>query len=105
MRIRPLRGYRYAQIGRDLSRVVAPPYDQIDSDTQRRLYEMHPSNIVRVTYPMEAPDKYRRAREALDRGLAEGVWQRDLEPAIYPYHQTYRIGGETVTRMGFVALG
>ena len=27
------------------------------------------------------------------------------EPAIYPYHQTYTVGGQRVTRRGFVALG
>jgi uncharacterized protein (DUF1015 family) len=105
MKIDPFRGYRYARVGRDVSAVVAPPYDQISPETQRRLHDMHEANIVRVTYPIEAPDKYRRAREALDRGLADGVWQREAEPAIYPYHQTYRVGGQTVTRMGFVALG
>ncbi|MBI2203296.1 MAG: DUF1015 domain-containing protein [Candidatus Rokubacteria bacterium] len=105
MRIQPFHGYRYANVGRDVSSVVAPPYDQIGPATQERLYQMSPWNVVRVTYPKDEADKYRRARETLDRLLAEGVWQRDDRPAIYPYHQTYRVGGETVTRMGFVALG
>jgi len=33
------------------------------------------------------------------------VWARDEAPAIYPYTQTYRVGGQEVTRAGFVALG
>jgi len=106
MEIRPLRAYRYAgSQSRDISAVVAPPYDQISPEMQDRLYRMSPHNIVRVTYPKDAADKYRDARDVLDGWLADGVWERDERPAIYPYHQTYAVGGHSVTRMGFVALG
>jgi uncharacterized protein (DUF1015 family) len=112
VRVRAFRGYRYG-IGRerDLTKVVAPPYDQISPETQERLYALSPDNIVRVSYPRDAPapdesaDKYRRAHETLDRWLAEGLWAREEQPAIYPYTQTYRAGGHEVTRVGFVALG
>src|SRR5215475_14581411 len=100
MRIKPVRGYRYG-IARqhDLTKVVAPPYDQISDATQDRLYAMSPDNIVRVTYPREAPepaetaDKCLRARETLDRWMAEGLWAREEWPVIYPYTQMYRVGG------------
>jgi uncharacterized protein (DUF1015 family) len=106
MEIRPFRGYRYAgSAERDISVVVAPPYDQISPETQDRLYAMSPHNIVRVTYPKDAADKYRDAREALDGWLADFVWAREEWPAIYPYHQTYTVDGRPVTRAGFVALG
>lgn len=106
MEIRPLRGYRYAgNAARDVSAVVAPPYDQISPEAQDRLHAMSPHNIVRVTYPMDEGDKYRTARGVLDGWLADGVWRRDDRPAIYPYHQTYTVGGQTVTRTGFIALG
>jgi uncharacterized protein (DUF1015 family) len=107
MRIEPLRGYRYAIGERDLSKVVAPPYDQISPETQDRLYGMHPRNIVRVSFPKDEPgaDRYAHARAVLDAWLAEGVFAREDRPAIYPYHQTYRVGSETITRRGFVGLG
>src|SRR5438093_5428155 len=106
MEIKPLRGYRYAgDTARDISTVVAPPYDQISAAIQGRLYALSPHNIVRVTYPREAADKYRGARGELDAWLAAGVWRRDERPAIYPYHQTYSVDGQSVTRMGFIALG
>ena len=56
MKIAPFRGYRY-RIGevRDVSAVVAPPYDQIGPETQARLYAMSPDNIVRVTLGREEP--------------------------------------------------
>jgi uncharacterized protein (DUF1015 family) len=106
MEIRPVRGYRYAgDATRDVSAVVAPPYDQISDATQARLYAMHPHNIVRVTYPKDGPDKYRGARAVLEAWLAAGVWRCDERPAIYPYHQTYTVEGRSVTRAGFIALG
>ncbi len=106
MEIRPLLGYRYAgDSRRDISPVVAPPYDQISPESQDRLYAMSPHNIVRVSYPRDAADKYHAARQVLDRWLAEGVWRADAEPAIYPYDQMYAVGERSVTRTGFVALG
>jgi uncharacterized protein (DUF1015 family) len=105
MRISAFHGYRYAARGRDLSHLIAPPYDQISPETQQRLYDMDPHNVVRVTYPKDTADKYQQARRVLDQWMADGVWQREAAPAIYPYHQTYRVGGDTVTRMGFIALG
>ena len=109
MRVRPLRGYRFAiDRERDISKVVAPPYDQISPEQQETLYAMSPANIVRVSYPRDeagVDDKYARARATLDRWLAEGLWEREGAPAVYPYQQTYRVGGREVTRVGLVALG
>jgi uncharacterized protein (DUF1015 family) len=87
--------------------VVAPPYDQIDAATQARLYAMSPDNIVRASYALDeaAVDRYQAARRTLDAWLAAGAWRRDPRPALYPYHQTYAVGGRPVTRQGFVALG
>ena len=87
--------------------MVAPPYDQISPEMQDRLYAMSADNIVRATFARDEPgvDRYEQARIALDRWIAAGTWARDAEPAIYPYHQTYTVGGERVTRRGFVALG
>jgi uncharacterized protein (DUF1015 family) len=112
MRIAPFKGYRFGiDRVRDVSPVVAPPYDQISPETQDRLYAMHPYNIVRVSYPKddpapgEAADKYDRAAATLDGWLREGWWERDDRESIYPYTQTYRVGGREVTRSGFIALG
>ena len=112
MKLRPFRGYRYnAAKVPDLSRVVAPPYDQIDPETRDSLHALHPWNFVRITLGRPQPgdvgegDRHRRAREHLGRWLAEEILVRDPEPAVYPYLTTYRAGGETLSRMGLIALG
>jgi uncharacterized protein (DUF1015 family) len=104
VKIKPFPGYRYAT-GGDLTDVVAPPYDQISPETREQLYARSPRNVVRVTFPREEPDQYRQAGQTLGRWIADGVFVREERPAIYPYHQTYVVGGQTVTRRGFVALG
>jgi uncharacterized protein (DUF1015 family) len=110
MRIEPFKGYRFGiDRVRDVSQVVAPPYDQISPEIQDRLYAMDPYNIVRVSYPKDEPgtgetaDKYQRAGETLHRWLREGRWERDDRESIYPYTQTYQVGGREVTRSGFIA--
>jgi uncharacterized protein (DUF1015 family) len=112
MVITPVAGYRYA-IGRerDVTKLVAPPYDQITPAMQEVLYALSPANIVRVSYPADQPgpgetaDKYVRAHETLQSWLREGLWAREDQPAIYPYTQTYRVAGQEITRTGFIALG
>src|SRR5215472_14903856 len=102
MKIKAFRGYRYG-IGRDfdLTKVVAPPYDQITPAMQQALLALSPDNVVRVTLPQEQPGDragaaYGRASQVLDRWLAEGVWAREEVPAIYPYHQVYTVGDAVV---------
>lgn len=108
MKIKPFRGYRYGlESAYDITKVVAPPYDQIGPETQAQLYAMSPYNIVRATLPRNEPgrDRYQQARELLDAWRAEGAWVPEERPAIYPYEQTYTVGGRPVTRLGFIALG
>ncbi|MFV2066478.1 MAG: DUF1015 family protein, partial [Pirellulales bacterium] len=47
--IQALRGIRYdlGHVG-NLSDVVAPPYDVIDSELRDELYKRHPANVVRL---------------------------------------------------------
>jgi uncharacterized protein (DUF1015 family) len=112
VKIRPFRGYRYNPVKvPDLSRVVAPPYDQIDPDTREALHALHAWNFVRVTLGRPEPgdagdaDRHRRARGCLDQWIAEQVLIRDPEPALYPCLTTYQVGGETLSRTGLIALG
>jgi len=108
MNIRAFRGYRHrARRTRDVSAFVAPPYDQISPELQDRLYAMHRDNIVRLTLARDEPgsDRYERSRQVLDRWLADGVWVPEDVPAVYPYHQTYVVEGQAVTRRGVIALG
>ena len=105
--IAPFRGIRY-NLKRivDPSEVVAPPYDVITKEEQDLLYAENPYNIVRLILAREeqGKDRYTIAGETFRRWMKEGILVRDEKPAIYPYYQTYRVGGVEKTRKGFIAL-
>src|SRR5262245_25075954 len=108
--IQPFRGVRYdiARVGA-MSDVVAPPYDVIDSSLQDRLYQMSPYNIVRLELNREeagdndTQNRYSRAARFLKDWTREGILRPDDHPALYVYHQTFEVEGQTHTRKGFLA--
>lgn len=108
--IRPLRGVRYdlAQVG-TLSDVVAPPYDVIGPELQEQLYQASPFNVIRLELNREeagdAPgqDRYARAAKFLKDWRKQGVLRDENDPALYVYHQTFEVEGQTYTRKGFLA--
>ncbi len=108
----PFRGYRYnPEIVGDLSAVVSPPYDRVDPETQERLYDRSPHNIVRIIKGKresgdgDAENVYTRAATTLAQWIRGKVLVRDPEPGLYVYHQEYSFGGERLTRKGVIALG
>ena len=107
--IQPLPGIRYdlGHVG-SLSNVIAPPYDVIDSDLQRALYDKHPANVVRLILNRDEPNddeehnRYTRAARLMRNWLREGVLFAEAQPAIYVYHQVFTEAGTTYTRRGFM---
>ena len=108
--IRPFRGIRYdmAQVGA-LSDVVAPPYDVIGPVLQDRLYDASPYNVIRLELNREEPgdnaesNRYTRAAQFLKEWQRKGALREDPQPALYLYHQTFEVEGQTFTRKGFIA--
>jgi uncharacterized protein (DUF1015 family) len=92
--------------------VAAPPYDVLSSDEARVLAAGHPLSFLHIskaeidlapgTDPTD-PAVYAKARENLDRLVAEGVLRRDPKPCYYVYRlemgdhvQTGLVGGGSV---------
>ena len=109
--IQAFRGIRYnlGHIG-SLSDVIAPPYDVIDPELQKELYDKHPCNVVRLILNRiepgdddEANNRYTRAKRFLTNWQSEGVLFTEADPAIYVYHQVFTAEGQTYTRRGFMA--
>ncbi len=88
----PFQGTLYDQtlVG-SIKDVVAPPYDIIDAEGQKRLHERHPRNIIRLELGLDqtgdglAHNRYTRAAATLQTWLNEGILKRDARPAVY-YH-------------------
>ncbi len=108
--IQPFRGIRYdlGQVG-CLSDVVAPPYDVISPEEQDRLYEKHPTNVVRLILNRAEPgddpqvDPYRRAGQFFRDWQRQGVLFTEPDPALYVYEQEFTYQGESYRRRGFLA--
>jgi len=108
----PFRGYRFdpEKVGA-ISDVVTPPYDRVSPDVQAACYARSPHNIVRIIKGKAEPgdddanNVYTRAAGFLHAWIDEGILVRDVEPALYAYHQAYSFDGRRLTRKGVVALG
>lgn len=88
--------------------VAAPPYDVMNTAEARQMVAGRPWSFLHISRPeVDLPEGidpydpavYARARENLDRMLAEGVLIRD--PA--PCYQAYRLTMGTHTQLGLVA--
>ena len=107
--VQAFHGLRYdlGHVG-SLSDVVAPPYDVIDAELQRQLYDRHPCNVVRLILNREEPgdnadnNRYTRAAGFLRSWLREGVLQKDTQAAIYAYHQVFSEDDVQYCRRGFM---
>lgn len=104
--IKPFKGILFNKgiIG-DMETVVAPPYDVISDEEQKRLLKENKFNVVRLILPQGSlASKYARASEAFNSWLEKGILIRDIEPAIYIYEQEYRVKNKQRKRLGFIAL-
>jgi uncharacterized protein (DUF1015 family) len=105
IRITPFRGVFYNQKKfRDLSKLIAPPYDVISKEEQEKLYKKSPHNFIRLELSQE-PDSYPAVAELLNEWLATGIFERDGSPAIYFLSHRFKLkSGEQKIRQGFFAL-
>lgn len=108
--IRPFRALRYNKsIVKDISKVIAPPYDIIPPKLQDELYKKHPNNVIRLILGKikktdDAGDnRYNRAAKFLNEWIEDGILVREKKPAIYIYTQRYKYGGKVINRFGFMA--
>ncbi len=102
---RPFRALRYdpARVG-DLARVVAPPYDVIDTSARDALYARSEFNAVRLILAREE-DRYAAAAQRLADWEARGVLVEDPTPAFYGYAQDFSLdGGEPRRRFGIIGV-
>jgi uncharacterized protein (DUF1015 family) len=110
--IQPFRALRYDLQRVTASQVVTQPYDKITPAMQARYYAASPYNLIRIILGRrESEDNatnnvYTRAAAFGQQWRADGIFQRDSEPSIYVYSQTFTApSGSKFERRGFIALG
>ena len=105
IRIAPFRALCYSHKKvKDLSKVIAPPYDVISKDEQDKLYKKSAYNFVRLDLNQDA-DSYNAVAQLFDEWQNQGVLERDETPAIYFCAHRFKLNsGEQKSRLGFFAL-
>jgi uncharacterized protein (DUF1015 family) len=108
--IRPVAGIRYTtDNSRDISALLAPPYDIIDDHGKAELLGRSPKNFVKIDLPHMPPKSagppavYEACATQLKQWLADGTMVHDRMPAVYAYHQIYHHNGTRYVRKMFFA--
>lgn len=107
----PFKGTRYnSEKIKNLSEVVAPPYDVISKEEQEHFYNSQPYNIIRLLLGKDLPgdnekeNKYTRAAHFLKDWQNDNFLRKDEESSIYIYMQEFSVEGKVKRRIGFLAL-
>ncbi|HEY7414497.1 MAG TPA: DUF1015 domain-containing protein [Ktedonobacteraceae bacterium] len=108
--VQPFRGLHYSRaFVDDLSQVITPPFDVIDEKAQKRYYERHPYNIIRLELgKTQSGDDtlnnvYTRAAATFSEWRLQGIIQQESQPCYYFYQQRFSYGGQTYTRTSLLA--
>lgn len=101
--VRPFVGARFA--GRhDVSALISPPYDVISPSERSALAAQSSANIVHLTLPAGAEDRYDSAARLLRMWREDGTLERDGGPSVRVLRERFRTpdGAEHV-RSGMIA--
>ena len=113
-KIFPFRPYRYASTAGPLEKLLTQPYDKISPEAQRKYYENHPKNLIRVILgeksasDSDADNVYTRAKSHFEEWIADSTLVQDSEPSFYAYFQKFHLPDDPntrLTRKGFIGLG
>jgi uncharacterized protein (DUF1015 family) len=105
--IRPFNAIFYNKNKVNLDNVIMPPYDIIRDVEQ--YYSRDPYNIIRIDKGREETsdsagcNKYTRAKEIMDKWLAENVLLKEEKEHLYVYVQDYFLDGDKRQMLGFYA--
>ncbi|GEM_PF-195203 len=105
--ILPFRGLRFNQSKiKDISKVIAPPYDIISPQQKQVLAQSDPFNIVNLTLPEGngSLDKYENAKQLLAEWINSGILEFDSSPCLYIFEENFVEEGTQKSFTGLVGL-
>ena len=95
---------------KNISDVVAPPFDIITSKEQENLHNRHPHNMVWLTLghirtgDSDTDNRYTRSGNQLKAWLVDQVLKQDQTPALYLTTHEFSIENNSFTRFGLIVL-
>ena len=111
--IQPFNGVFYhPKQQKNLSQLVAPPYDVITAEYKQELLARDPHNIIRLILGKSAQEKgkprpdeeYHQAAETLKAWRREHILVSDQKPAFYYLEEEFSALGKLYCRKGFIGL-
>ncbi len=99
--VQAFRGARF--VGVSLARALCPPYDVIGPELARELRRERFSAVHLELPAGEGAARYANARAVWRKWNGDGTLARDPRPAVYAVEETYRLGGRSRVRRGFLA--
>ncbi|MCX8083086.1 MAG: DUF1015 domain-containing protein [bacterium] len=100
--IKPFRGYRYnIEKVKDISRVIAPPWDIIDNQMEEHLLKSSPFNIINLISKNYNPDN---VKKIFDRWREESILKEDIDECLYFMKHRFKWDGKEYTRKGIFTL-
>ncbi|MCB4791352.1 MAG: DUF1015 domain-containing protein [Elusimicrobia bacterium] len=101
--IKPFCGVRY--FGRDISKLVCPPYDIISEKEKNELKKTSRFNLVRIELPDQTrgKDKYKNAKFLFNDWLQKDILEQDTKESFYLYEQYFKDKTKFKSRKGFFA--
>jgi uncharacterized protein (DUF1015 family) len=110
-KIFPFKGLRYNQEKiKDMSKVLAPPYDIISKDEREHYYQLSPYNVIRLILNKEEPgdneahNTYTRANEFFQKWQKDDILAKENEFSFYIYEQEFKNKRMTKVRCGLIGL-
>jgi len=95
--VKPFPGIRYnTETVKDLSLVVAPPYDVIDKDQHAELLARDPFNVVRLILGSDpdGPGNYVEEAKTMRQWLGDGTLTKEPGPCYYLIEDSFLLPGE-----------
>jgi len=105
--ILPFRGLRFNQLKiKDISKVIAPPYDIISPQQKQVLAQSDPFNIVNLTLPEGNGNrnKYENAKHLLSEWINSGILESDSSPCLYIFEESFMEEGMQKSFTGLIGL-
>jgi len=105
--ILPFRGLRFNQLKiKDISKVIAPPYDIISPQQKQVLAQSDPFNIVNLTLPEGNGNrnKYENAKHLLSEWINSGILEFDSSPCLYIFEESFMEEGMQKSFTGLIGL-
>lgn len=91
-RFEPFPALRYTTSSTvDITAVTSPPYDVFDEFVRASYAALHPNNIVRIDYPIEADGsgRYETCAKIMSDWISQGVLSTDSAPSFSIYRMTF----------------